>query len=73
MTDRAFASTTNALEKVARRTISRVLRGRKTYFPGAVNRIFSIAARIVPVGLITRLIYSRWHKAQAKWLVNQGA
>lgn len=57
--------TTNALEKVAHRAISGVLRGKKVYFPGIVNRLFSIAARIVPVGLITRLIFSRWHKAQA--------
>jgi len=64
--------TTNALEKVAHRTITRALYGRRVYFPGTINRLFSIAAKIVPVSIITRLIHSRWHKAQEKWLVNQG-
>lgn len=64
-------ATTNTLERVAHRTISRTLRGRKVYFPGIVNRLFSIAAKIVPVSIMTKLIHSRWHKAQEKWLVNQ--
>lgn len=63
--------TTNALEKVARRTISKALRGRNVYFPGVINRLFSMAARIVPFWIITRLIYSRWQKAQAKWIAKQ--
>ncbi len=63
--------TTNALEKVAHRTISRALYGRKVYFPGTINRLFSIAAKIVPVSIITRLIHSRWHKAQKRWIASQ--
>jgi short-subunit dehydrogenase len=66
-------ATTNALEKVAHRTISRALCGRKVYIPGTINRLFSVAAKIVPVGMITRLIHNRWHKAQKRWIVNQSA
>jgi short-subunit dehydrogenase len=60
------AATMNRLEKVARRTISRALRGRRLYIPGALNRLFSIAARFVPAGLLAELIYLRWSRAQAK-------
>ena len=63
--------TTNTLEKVANRTISRALRGRKVYFPGIINRLFSIAARVAPVSMVTELLHRRWHKAQEKWIVNQ--
>ncbi len=59
-------ATTNRLEKVARKTVSRALRGRKLYVPGALNRAFSIAARIVPPSLLAGLLYQRWSRAQAK-------
>ena len=61
-------ATTNALERVARRTISRVLAGRRVYIPGAVNGILRLFGRFVPVTWTARLLYRRWHAAQAKWL-----
>ncbi len=63
--------TTNPLEKVARRTISRVLHGRSLYIPGLLNRAFSIAGKIVPAGFVARILYGRWKKAQKHWLVLQ--
>jgi len=61
-------ATTNRLETVAHRTISRVLRGRRTYYPGVVNRVFSILGQMLPRTLIAKLLYNRWHTAQKKWL-----
>ena len=61
--------TTNRLERVAHRTVSRSLRGRRLYVPGLLNRAFSIAARFVPAAVIAGLLYGRWNRAQKKWLV----
>ncbi len=61
-------ATTNRLEVVAHRTVSRVLAGRKMYIPGLVNRTFSMLGGIVPRTLIARLLYNRWLSAQEKWL-----
>lgn len=60
-------ATTNALERVVHRTISRSLCGRKIYFPGAINRTFSLAANIIPSSIIAKLLYKRWNRAQGKW------
>ncbi len=56
--------TTNSLTAVARRTIAKALRGRRVYIPGTVNRLFSILGRLVPRAALTKLLYSRWHKAR---------
>jgi short-subunit dehydrogenase len=58
--------TTNKLEKVAHNTISRVLRGRRLYIPGGLNRLLSILARFVPAQTIAILLLKRWSKAQKK-------
>jgi short-subunit dehydrogenase len=58
--------TTNKLEKVAHNTVSRVLRGRKLYIPGGLNRLFSIVSRFVPAQTIATLLLKRWSKAQKK-------
>ncbi|MGI6778888.1 MAG: SDR family NAD(P)-dependent oxidoreductase [Acetivibrionales bacterium] len=58
--------TTNHLEKVAHRTISKSLCGKKVYIPGTINRIFSIAGKFIPTGITARLLYNRWSKAQQK-------
>lgn len=60
--------TTNGLNEVAHNTISRVLRGKKTYVPGTVNRSLSILGKMVPKILTAQYIYSRWTKSQQKWL-----
>jgi short-subunit dehydrogenase len=60
--------TTNRMERVARRTISRALAGRRVYIPGALNRTFSIAGRLVPGTWIASLLHGRWTAAQKKWL-----
>jgi short-subunit dehydrogenase len=60
--------TTNPLEKVTRRTISRVLKGRAVYIPGLVNSIFRYAGSLVPKTLVAKLIYTRWQSAQKAWL-----
>jgi short-subunit dehydrogenase len=60
--------TTNPLEKVTRRTISRVLKGYTLYIPGFVNYTFRFLGSLVPKPLIARLLYSRWQSAQKEWL-----
>ena len=61
-------ATTNDLERVARRTISRVLAGRRIYIPGAINAMLRLIGRFVPVTWTAHLLHRRWHTAQAKWL-----
>jgi short-subunit dehydrogenase len=60
--------TENRLERVARRTIGRALAGKRRYTPGAVNRLFSVFAQIVPPSAAARLLHIRWRRAQSKWL-----
>lgn len=61
-------ATTNALEKVAHRTISRALRGKKEYVPGMVNRVFSIAGKLITPYAAARLLHGRWSRAQKQWM-----
>lgn len=61
-------ATTNRLELVAGNTITKALKNRKLYIPGAVNKIFSFVGRFVSHELIAALLYNRWRKAQARWL-----
>lgn len=61
------SATTNKLERVTRKTISRVEAGKRLYIPGIINRAFSIAGRVIPATFIARLIYVRWSKAQTQW------
>lgn len=60
--------TTNHLEKVTHRTISRILKGYKIYIPGFVNSAFRFAGSLVPKPIIAKLIYARWSGAQEQWL-----
>lgn len=60
--------TTNKMEKVACRTISRSLAGRRVYIPGALNRTLSVAGRLVPGTWVASLLHGRWISAQKKWL-----
>lgn len=61
-------ATTNHIEKVVHKTISRSLSGKSLYVPGLLNRSFSIVGNFVPRKMITRLLYSRWSSAQEQWL-----
>jgi hypothetical protein len=60
--------TTNPLEKVTRRTISRALKGYSLYIPGLVNYTFRFLGGLIPKPLVARLLYSRWASAQKEWL-----
>jgi short-subunit dehydrogenase len=60
--------TTNALETVTRRTITRVIKGYTLYIPGLVNYVFRFLGGIVPKPLIAKLLYARWRSAQKEWL-----
>ncbi len=60
--------TTVSLPTVARKTITKVLRGKATYTPGFINRVLALFAKILPKSLIARFLYNRWSVAQQKWL-----
>ncbi len=60
--------TTNRLEKVTHRTISRVLKGYSIYIPGFINSVFRIVGSLVPKPIIAKLLYARWSGAQKVWL-----
>jgi short-subunit dehydrogenase len=60
--------TTNPLERMTRRTIARVLKGRSLYVPGFVNRLFRFAGALVPKPVVARLLHARWQSAQKEWL-----
>jgi len=57
--------TTSPVETIARRTISKVLRGRRTYIPGALNSAFGVVGKLLPRALIAGVIDRRWQKARA--------
>ncbi len=61
-------ATTNRLETVTQRTITRVLRGRALYVPGVVNRTIRFFGALVPKRLIARAVFARWQGAQKQWL-----
>ena len=56
--------TTNPVETIARRTISKVLRGRRTYIPGFLNTVLGAAGKVLPRALIAWAIKMRWQKAR---------
>ncbi len=65
--------TTCPLEKVARRTLDRALKGKGVYVPGVFNRVLCALGKIVPAPWAASAIYRRWQAAQKKWLTIAGA
>ena len=60
--------TANPLETVARRTVSRALRGQALYVPGALNRALAWLGRLLPRSWVAAAIYKRWQGAQGRSL-----
>ncbi|MBN1777081.1 MAG: SDR family NAD(P)-dependent oxidoreductase [Clostridiales bacterium] len=61
-------ATTNAIETVVCRTVSKSLRGKTLYIPGLVNNLLRFGARLVPPSIIARMLHKRWLQAQQQWL-----
>lgn len=57
--------TTNRLEIISRRTISKVMQGKRIYIPGLLNRIMGILGSIIPKAIVSKIIYARWQSARA--------
>jgi short-subunit dehydrogenase len=57
--------TTSPVETIARKTINKVLRGRRTYIPGILNSTLGAAGKILPRALIAWAIRMRWEKARS--------
>lgn len=64
--------TTNSLPKVARRTLTKALKGKSVYIPGMVNRVFSIIGRLVPRRALTKILYARWQDTRSKNCIMAG-
>jgi short-subunit dehydrogenase len=60
--------TTNKLERVVRRTLDRVMDGRRVYIPGLLNRVIGFAGKLLPPCFVARILYVRWSCAQRQWL-----
>jgi short-subunit dehydrogenase len=58
--------TTNSLETVARRTITKSLRGQRVYTPGIINHTLGMIGKIIPRAIVAKVIHTRWQKAQAR-------
>lgn len=62
------SATANSLEVITKRTVDRALRGSFLYVPGAFNKTLYVIGKLIPRGLIAKLIYLRWSGAQRRWL-----
>jgi len=60
-------ATTNPLEVVAARTISRLESRSGVYIPGTVNRVLNFCGKLLPRRWVAAAIYHRWNKAQQQW------
>ncbi|MCL2367439.1 MAG: SDR family NAD(P)-dependent oxidoreductase [Oscillospiraceae bacterium] len=58
--------TTNPVERLARRTITKALRGRRVYTPGVINRALSVAGKLLPRAFITWTVRGKWQNARAE-------
>lgn len=62
------AATTNALELVAKNTVTRALNGDAVYIPGGLNRSLAAIGKLLPRAGVAKIICMRWRKTQKKWL-----
>jgi len=60
-------ATTNPLEIVSRRTVTRLERRGGIYIPGALNRALTFLGGLLPRRWVAAAIYRRWSKAQRRW------
>ena len=60
-------ATTNPLELVAAKTVSRLQHRGGIYIPGAVNRTLNFCGKFLPRRWVAAAIYQRWNKAQQQW------
>ena len=56
--------TTNAVETISRRTITKALRGQRVYVPGVLNQALCVAGKLMPRAAVARVIHGRWQKAR---------
>ena len=64
----AGSLTTNAMERVGRKTLDLAWKGRARYIPGAFNRLLFLLGKAVPASWTAALIFRRWTQTQKKWL-----
>ena len=58
--------TTNPVETLARRTITKALRGRRVYTPGLINRTLSVTGKLLPRSFIAWTVCRKWQKARTE-------
>lgn len=62
------SATTNRLEVVAKKSISKLLKGKRLYIPGALNKMLYLVSRFIPRTALANILYGRWHNARRKRL-----
>lgn len=62
------SATSNSLEIITRKTLDMALKGRFLYVPGILNKGLYGVSKLIPRGLMAKLIYLRWSGAQRRWL-----
>ena len=60
-------ATTNPLERVASKTLDRLIRRGGIFVPGTLNRTLSTLGKLIPRRWVAAAIYHRWSKAQEQW------
>ncbi len=60
-------ATTNPLEIVARKTLTRLENRGGVFVPGTLNRVLNTFGKLLPRRWVAAAIYHRWRKAQQQW------
>ena len=60
--------TTNKMDKICRKSLDRMLKGKAEYFPGFFNNCLRILARLFSRQTVARILYKRFSHSQKKWL-----
>lgn len=61
-------ATTNPLEIISVKTVSRLEKRGGIYIPGALNRVLTFFGKLLPRRWVAAAIYRRWNKAQEQWI-----
>lgn len=60
-------ATTNPLELVARKTVTRLENRGGVFIPGTMNQVLNAVGKLLPRRWVAAAIYHRWSKAQQQW------
>lgn len=61
------SATANNLEVITKKTIDMAFKGRFLYVPGILNKCLYGVSKLIPRGVMAKMIYLRWSGAQSRW------